>query len=421
MSRSRADIASLRAIWILKRLPILIAAGLLLWFVIVVTMAGVFRDRLPALALRFAPYDARAQANAGQRMLQLARGPDRAAPARALAAAALRRDATVVDAAALLGLSFALKGDGANAERSFQYASQLSRRNVASQLWLLERDVQRNNVPGALSHFDLVLRTSPAMHALLLPILSSASTEPAIARELNRMLRGRPNWRPDFISALLMQQSNPQALYRVTQGLLRPSEVREREQLTTLLNRLTEQSAFDLAWSAYVAAQPERRAGGGGLWNGDFAREPGLAPFDWSFAGDATQIPERRLRSGDDFALFLPTGATTEGESARQLVRLGPGRYTMTAAVGNVPQDASLRPRLTVRCAAAPSAELARADFPPVPARGGRLSASFAVPGNCRYQWISVWVRGSYDRQLPEAPWITAVRIEPAGRVAPTT
>jgi hypothetical protein len=404
---------------LLKRLPTLVVAGLLLWFVIVVTMAGVFRDRLPALALRFAPFDARAQANSGQRLLASPRGRDRAAPARALATAALRRDATVVDAAALLGLSFGLKGDVAHAERSFQYASQLSRRNVVSQLWLLERDVQRNNIPGALSHFDRVLRTSPAMHAMLLPILSSASAEPPIARELNRMLRGRPNWGPDFISALLMQQSNPQALYRVTQGLLRPSEVREREQLGILLTRLTEQSAFDLAWSAYVAARPERRAGGSGLWNGDFAQEPGLAPFDWSFAADATQIPERRLRSGDDFALYLPTGATTEAESARQLVRLAPGRYTISAAVGNVPQDASSRPRLTVRCAPAPSAELARTDFPRVPAGGGRLSASFAVPGNCRYQWISVWVRGAYDRQLPEAPWITGVRIGPAGGAAP--
>jgi hypothetical protein len=404
---------------IVKRLPTIVAAGLLLWFVIVVTAAGVFRDRAPGLALRIAPFDARAQANMSQAMLASIRDRGRAPAARALAAAALRRDATVVDAAAALGLSFALMGDGPHAERSFVYASRLSRRNVPSQLWLLERQVQRNNVPGALSHFDLILRTSPAMHAMLLPILTNASTEPAIATELNRILRGRPNWGPDFVSALLMQQSDPRALYRVTRGLLGTGEPRQREQLSTLLTRLTDQSAFDLAWSAYLAARPERRAGGPGLWNGDFAREPGLAPFDWSFAGDASQIPERRIRGGNDFALYLPTGATTDAESARQLVRLAPGRYTVAALVGNVPQEPAARPRLTVRCAAAPSLELARMDFPPGPATGGRLAATFAVPGNCRYQWISVWVRGAYDRQLPEAPWITAVRIGAAGRAAP--
>lgn len=409
METAPADPSRL-AIRTLLRLLTLVAAGLALWFVVAVSAAGAFRERAPELALRFVPFDARAQAVIAERLLTPGRNRARQRRIQTLAKAALRRDPTVVDGAAALGISSALADDGAGAERAFVYASRLSRRDVPTQLWLIERSVQRNDIPGALRHYDPVLRTSPAMHPILFPVLTSASAQPAIAIELNRMLRGRPNWRPDFISALLMQQSDPAALYRTTQGLLGTTDDREREQVTTLLTLLARHEAYDLAWRAYVAVRPERRAGGPGLWNGDFARDPGLPPFDWTFPEEASLMPERRS-VGEGFALYLPVAAVADAEAARQLIQLAPGRYMVSALIGNVPRDPLLRPRLTVRCAAAPSPELVQADFPVVRAAGGRFSAAFTVPGGCRYQWLSLWARGSLDQPDGDGPWVAAVRV----------
>jgi hypothetical protein len=412
MERSRPDSAAYVGLQGLKCLVTLVAAAMLIWFVVVVTMGGVFRERVPEWALGAAPFDARAQANLALRMLTTGSMPghEAQAQARILATSSLRRDPTIVEAVATLGLGFALGNDIARAERAFLYANHLSLRDIPSQLWLIERNVQRNDIRGALSHFDPILRTSPAMHPTLLPILTSASTEPAIADALNQMLRSKPNWGPDFISALLMQQGNPVALYRVTRGLLSPNEPREKEQLTTLLRMLTQHRAFDLAWRAYVAAQPERLAGGPGLWNGDFAHEPELGPFDWGFPEAAALTPERRLRDAGGFALFLPTGATTDTETARQLIHLPAGRYIVTALVGNVAQDEALRPRLTISCAAVANLELARTDFPFAAEVGAPLSVMFTVPANCNYQWLSLWVRGA-EGQSGDAPWIAAVRV----------
>ena len=412
METARADSYLPLGIRILLRLLTLAAAGLALWFVVAVTTAGVFRERAPAWALRFVPFDARAQATLAERML--APGRNRAGPrrVRALAAAALQRDPTAVDGATALGISFALTGDAVRAERAFAYASRLSRRDVPTQLWLIERSVQRNDIAGALSHYDPVLRTSPAMHTILFPILTNASAEPLVANELNRMLRGRPNWRPDFLSALLTGQYDPAALYTVTRGLLTPADTREREQLGLLFKRLTERQAFDLAWRAYLAALPERRSGGPGLWNGDFAQEPAIGPFDWSFPEDPALAPERRpLGPAGGFALYLPAGVTSDVEVARQLVRLEPGRYAVSARVGNVSGDEAVRPRLVVRCAQEPQPELTRADFPTATEGGRSFTATVEIPAACRYQWISVWVRGSFDQQLSETPWISSIRI----------
>jgi hypothetical protein len=80
-----------------------------------------------------------------------------------------------------------------------------------------------------------------------------------------------------------------------------------------------------------------------------------------------------------------------------------------------VPKEPGMRPQLTVRCATE-NTELVRTDFPPAPASGGRLSARFTVPANCRYQWISLWVRGSFDRRPDEIAWVTDVRIQSAGK-----
>lgn len=386
------------------------AAGLLCWFVLMVSIAGVFRARLPDMALRLAPFDARAQANKAQRALLTRRDPDTVREAHALARAALRRDPTAADAAAALGMIFALRNQAEGAERSFAYAQFLTRRDVPTQLWLLERNVQRDDIAGALAHFDIILRTSPPMAATLFPILVNASREPPIAAAINRLLRDKPVWWSDFVSAMLMAQQDPVALYRVTRGLMRSRQGREGEQLEQLLERLTALGAFDLAWRAHADVHPDRRSAGAGLWNGDFARPPGLPPFDWTFPDDPTTTPERRPRGGD-YALYLPAGAPQDVEAARQLLRLEPGRYVLSAEVGGVAGDEALRPQMAVRCAGPDARELVRSSFPSAPEAGAPLRLGFAVPGDCRYQWISIWARGAFDRQSDDEPWIGSIRL----------
>ena len=394
----------------------LVVAAALIWLVVPITVAGVFRDKQPTVVLDldrafgFWP-DARAQASLARQLAGDGRNAGRLESARAMAASALRRDPAVVGAVSVLGITAALRQSLESAERAFSYAARLSRRDVGAQLWLIERAVQRNDVVGALHHYDTLLRVSPTMANQLFPILSGASRDPSIAVALNRLLRNRPNWSNDFLTFMLRDPSDPRAAFLVSRGLVSPNDPGERERLTMLLRSLTSARAFDLAWQAYVTAWPARARGNALLWNGDFSNYPLAAPFDWGFADDPALAPERRIREGSDFALYLPAGAESEADVARQLVRLPPGQYQLTGMAGGVGDDPSTRPLIIVSCSGEQGAVLARQDLPASPASGRRFAMRLTVPAGCAQQWVAIRVRGSFDQRTGGAAWVDSLAI----------
>lgn len=392
-----------------------------------VTVAGWLRREAPETVLAVdralgAPPDARADAarlkqvmgdplQPGwvRRVLAL-RTDGRLERLRADAAAVLQRDPTAIEAVTALGLTYVLAGDMARADRAFFYADRLSRRDISAQTWLIQRAVQRNDVAGALRHYDTVLRVSPPMAAQLFPVLVQAIRVPEIAVALNRLLRTRPNWGDQFLTVLLRAPADARSAYLATRGLVGPDGP-ARTHLTALLRALTTARAYDLAWRAYVAAWPARGRSPALLWNGDFSEDPGAPPFDWGFADDPALAAERRNRDGDDAALFLPPGANAETDVARQLVRLAPGSYRLNGMAGDVPDDEAVRPLVAIACAGQDGPALARQDLPTAPAAGRSFSVGFAVPAGCGHQWVSIRVRGSFDRQLGVSPWVDSLAI----------
>src|SRR3546814_9998889 len=64
----------------------------------------------------------------------------------------------------------------------------------------IELAVARDDIPSALRHYDIALRTKKNAPDLLFPVLTSALTNPTIRTELVKTLGGRPKWSNDFIS-----------------------------------------------------------------------------------------------------------------------------------------------------------------------------------------------------------------------------
>jgi hypothetical protein len=54
----------------------------------------------------------------------------------------------------LVGLTIGEKGDVQRSERIMLLANDVSRRDAATQLWMIERLVQRGDVKGAVMHYD---------------------------------------------------------------------------------------------------------------------------------------------------------------------------------------------------------------------------------------------------------------------------
>src|SRR3546814_9359723 len=93
-----------------------------------------------------------------------------------------------------------MHGDRAGGERLLAYSQTLSRRDLRTQLMAIELAVARDDIPSALRHYDIALRTKKNAPDLLFPVLTSALTNPTIRTELVKTLGGRPTWSHDFIS-----------------------------------------------------------------------------------------------------------------------------------------------------------------------------------------------------------------------------
>lgn len=391
---------------------VLVAAALLLWFDVVVTAAAVFRPARPDYALRLAGFDGFARAAEAQNILTSSQAPAARAAARASAVAALAREPTAIDAVTTLGLLASLEGDQARAERSFRYAERLTRRDPASQLWLIQQRVDRNDIEGALAQYDTALRGSSALRDQLYPILLSASADPAIARPLNRLLRRRPNWWSEFLTHLVAEERDAGAMVTVSRGLLDPQIPDQRQLLAIMFSRLLAQGRYDQAWGAYEVLPGTAAAASAPLRDGNFARDVGLAPFDWDYATDSELAPERRLRDGtaNAFALYLPTGAFRDSDVASQMLRLAPGPHQLSLLVGDTGAGPARPPYVKLVCVTGDTEILVH----PLPAAGPagiRTTASFLVPADCRYQRISIGVRAAPDGEAGATPWVADLRV----------
>lgn len=394
-------------------LVLTMVAGLT-WLTVGVGMANMLGSVRPASALWFNPFDARVRANIAERgSIALAQRPDLAADIDHLARRALARDPTVVDAWRLMGIVASLRGAEQQSVRTLQFAARLSRRDLPVQLWLIEEQVRRDNVPGALRHYDIALRTSTTSRQLLLPVLAAASAQPNVARPLLQLLASNPPWRGDFATQLTYSTITGDTLPTMVEQLA--STPAERQIMLPMVQRLVTAGDYNNAWRVYRLLKQAPAAPPEPVRDGGFAADPLYMPFDWFMINAGALRAERRMRpdAGDDAALHVSAEGGASGEGARQMLLLAPGSYVLTATIGSVAEASVAGVDLQLRCVGDNPLELGRASFTPSQAGGAPQRLRFAVPTGCRAQTLSIGARSTTDVGSSEA-WIDNVAISPS-------
>jgi len=398
------------------RIAILVGAFGLGWVALGVTTALVLGRLQPDIVLGWWPVDAEARAVAAARALESRTrpAPEVLAEATALAQDALRREPVNVVAARTLGLAAALRGNQAEAERLVSYAESLSRRDLGIQFWLIEASVQKNDIVGALLHYDRALRTSPEAGDALYPVLVEASTHPDVSRPLAALIARRPPWWRDFIVRLLAEGS-PVGIEAIVPAIrLNPEDTDQRALLVAALDRVVVAHDPARAFEIYRRVAGPGRSPSALLRNGDFEQENLLPPIDWMVSDreGLTGLMQPRP-NGRGRALFLFHDHDAGGEIAHQLLRLPPGSYRLDAVVGATTGTPADRPELTLSCAETNTALLALR-FPAVPQAGADAGQAFAVPSDrCAFQWLRLNVPSRMDEDAP-TPWIDDIAIRPA-------
>jgi tetratricopeptide (TPR) repeat protein len=389
-----------------------ISAAAALWLTLAVTLGGVFSARAPDLVLKLAPFDARAKAHSAYSLL----GRDRKAPALARAEIearqALAREPVNVDAVRTLGLVASIRRPEQQDRplALFRYSEKLSRRDLATQLWLIEYHAQSGSIEGALKHFDTALRTSRSAPRILYPVLISASEDPAIAAPLAALLREKPFWWRSFVPELLAGSKSPVAIARLTDNLLDPRDNDERALIRQTLDRLIADGRHDLAWKIFenAARRSGTRIDRTQLVDGGFEGGGDFPPFGWVLVEEPDLSAARQTRPTGNTALYLAGRNGRGGEVARQLMLLPAGSYRLSATAGNVAGGASDRPMITVMCARGQS-ELLRIPFPNAPGEGRRFVGAFKIPAtNCNAQWVRIQLRST---ETTDGVWIDSLTL----------
>ncbi len=362
------------------------------WCVTIQTTGYVLRTKAVERAYALAPNDARVAAVMSQEILG-AQGGNATTRARAdrVARAALLADPTSAAAATTLGLNAELRGDRKIARRTFAYAQLLSRREFRTQLWAIEDAVERNDVPSALKHYDIALRTSPYGSELLFPVLGSAIADAAIRHALIQTLATRPIWGGEFVEYVAGNGPAPQATAQLLRGLQQVGVAVPPSAAASVINALVTAGHVDDAWSYYAARHPgaDRRRSRDDTFTGE-TQNP--SAFDWVTVND-----EGRTASiqGSNIAGILEFSAppSIDGVVARQMQWLPAGRYMLHSKATGIDQPAESRPFWVLSCVQ--SQELGRVELSSSGQHAGAFAGTFVVPVDCPVQILALTLRST--------------------------
>lgn len=398
----------------MRRVAIVAIAALAIVPVLSSSVAGVFRDLRPAWAAQWAPFDSDARGNLAANLIATSEAEGAHARARALASDAVRRDALSVAAFRAFGLEADARRDRARALRYFEYAQTLSRRDQATQVWLIDHSGRRGDFSGAIRHLNIALTTSYRNWDALIPLLVSLTGDSRAMRSISQLLDRRPVWRRTFLARLAANGPSPANAVALTRGRLDINVPDERGSIQRLLNRLVADRQFALAWQLYLESNGnEARLVRTAVRNSSFELAEGLSPFDWEFTQEADLAADVEPRSdGRGNALSLLATNGRAGLLARQLLRLEPGRHQLQAEGAGISNTVSERPALLVACAEQPGRTIFQAR-PPAGAGPQRFGGDFIVPPNCAWQWMTIQLSGT-DPRPDTLPWLDNVEIRKA-------
>lgn len=341
----------------------------------------------PAMAYRLVPYDGRITAAYASSLSGADATMQDRLRADELAKRALRQDRTAVSAAATLGVNADIRGDRVAARRYFTYAQALSRRDLRTQLWMIEDAVARGDVPATLRQYDISLRVFPYLEKMLYPVLVSAVGDSTIRKALARTLAGKPSWGESFINFVAVDNPKPQSTAELFVDLRRLGGVIPQSAQASVINALINKGAVGAAWSYYLMSE--------GSINRYRSRDPRFTAdkeppsfFDWlplGTGGLSTVIQD------DIFDFSAP--ASVGGPMLQQLQLLPAGRYRLSGHSIGIDQERSGNPYWTLKCQ--DGRELGRIEVPNSTYAQGVFAGTFMVPANCSAQSLLLTARPS--------------------------
>ena len=296
-------------------------------------LAGVARARNPGLIARLTS-DPLAPVHALDSELRTA--PDRIGSDRVAAVAreALRGQALTTAPYRLLALHYLARQEPRRASAFAAFSERLSRRDLTTQLFLIEEAVRADNTSAALRHYDIALRTSDGAKPILFPVLSGAIANPPIRQAVVPYVRGRAPWARPFVHFAVQdgdQGPGRAAALLIAAGAGRQADLIEAEG-AALFDRLVEHNQFALAERLFLQVPGN---GPQALRTAGFMRSTTTGPFGplaWKTTNTGSVSAAFEGEGDGRRAVRLFASSGERGIFLRRVLKLPPGRYRFTEA-----------------------------------------------------------------------------------------
>ncbi|NCQ35277.1 hypothetical protein GW813_09455 [bacterium] len=297
-----------------------------------------FQSRSPALALRFDAGNpvaliraAKADITAG---VDTGDGGERAISA---ASRSIAQNPLNADAFGLYGLINMANADDETVSRQVIMADRLSRRDLSTQLFLIEDSVRRNDVAEALRHYDSAMRASEGVRPTLFAILAKAMREPAIRKRFMPYMTASNPWLEAFFRYATANPSDSTAVAQLAieaDGL--PDGALYDRKVSELLSLLVQQQEYDTARRLYLKAgdgDPELLTDAAFT---DANTDQLLMPITWqpSVYGDIDPLFVVARDGTLEFEARIASGFT--GYVLQKLFMLPPGSYTLSGSARHI-------------------------------------------------------------------------------------
>lgn len=302
----------------------------------------------------------------------------------------------------VLALRASIAGKEPESAKFAVLSERLTRRDLPTQLLLIEQAVVANDYRLALRHYDIALRARSDSRGVLFPVLSAALADDEIRAAVVPYVRGRANWLSEFVEFAVRDGADgPRriGMLLVESGAGGQADLMQASG-GTLIGLLTDQRQFALAERLYMQMADASSSLLGDTRFNAATTDPKLGTFAWAtFSEAATGAGFEATGNGRERQLRVFAGSGERGVVVRRVMRLKPGAYKLSEARSLIVGDASATAHWNVKClqGTAPillwTGPTGRIDYNASGAPGP------TIPGNCSSQLIELVVAGGTGQQ----------------------
>ena len=273
-------------------------------------------------------------------------------------------------------------------------SQRLSRRDVGTQLLLIEQNVQADDIKSALRHYNYALTTDETSWAILFPILSAAIEDPPINREFSNYIQSAQPWLGAFIRFKLEKDDASNALVTAANTTsVKPGNA----DFDDLKQYLFEQSVRNGDFSGARAFYNKYRVGAPDLLQSTaFTRvsvDSRSSKLHWQLSELPYILPIIDGEPGASQLGLTVSGSTgARGTVATKLLMLAPASYRIEVDYGDVDFTPSSFATWTLRCTGVKDAPVIWTE---TFTKADGLRATVSIPDRCEAQTLALSMTAS--------------------------